>query len=544
MRDLRRAVGWILGCWLVSHAALAQAEEEASSWVLAEGVVYLKNGTSQQALKLPGRALGLHTSGQHTYVALGEWGAAVLTAASGDARVEKLIPVSHGSVTGFLLTSGQLWMQINSTSAVLLGPDLEASSGPLTVVPPTPQASSEPHSSAPNPPPLAPDTESATQAKPLQILKVFNGIVMLNQGSAAGLRVGDRLKVVQNETLSDEGGVFHGEREVAVLVVDSVSLENARARIWRGDRVALTDRVERAEKYTEPSLLYPRQLTGFVEAELHVRPILNIGQTGFGALIDANLSLYQERYFIGLRSQPLGLGRTAGSTTFTQTSLLEGGYNSRPFALGLGLGVTSVYGDLSRMFEITSFSSDLSSPGAGVTTTPPGSWRQAMQHAFTLGQRVRLGAMDGLNLTVANNLLYFGGKNAANSVNAKKAGFIWGGSNARLTVPLALTTDMFFEGGGGVTGFAYGAVGVFSWLRGNGGDGSLGLLASAGGAGVWSTRTRPVFYTTGELAYTNEDSVQIAGPLVSLGLRYRYGLGGAANPSSAASKPAQDPNLQ
>ncbi|GEM_PF-1042706 len=544
MRDLRRAVGWFLGCWLVSYAALAQAEDEASSWVLKEGVVYLKNGASQQALKLPGRALGLHTSGQHTYVALGEWGAAVLTAASSDARVEKLIPVSHGSVTGFLLANGQIWMQINSASAVLLGPDLEASSGPLAVVPPTPQASSEPHSSASTaPPPVAPDTEAATQAKPLQILKVFNGIVILNQGSTAGLRVGDRLKVVQNETLSDEGGVFHGEREVAVLVVDSVSPENTRARIWRGDRVTLTDRVERADKYTEPSLLYPRQLAGFVEAELHLRPILNIGQTGFGALIDANLSLYQERYFIGLRSQPLGLGRSAGSTTFTQTSLLEGGYNSRPFALGLGLGVTSVYGDLSRMFEITSISFDSSSPGADVTTTPPGSWRQAMQHAFTLGQRVRLGAMDGLNLTVANNLLYFGGKDAANTVDGKKAGFIWGGSNARLTVPLALTTDMFFEGGGGVTGFAYGAVGVFSWLRGNGGDGSLGLLASAGGAGVWSTRTRPVLYTTGALAYTQEDSVEIAGPLVSLGLRYRFALGVAANPSSAASKPAQDPHL-
>ncbi len=526
MRNLRRAVGWILGCWLVSYAALAQAEEETSPWVLTEGVVYLKSGASQQELKLPGRALGLHTSGQRAYVALGEWGAAVVTAASGDARVEKLIPVSHGSVTGFLLTNGQLWMQINSTSALLLGPDLAASSGPLTVVPPTPQVSGSPNSSASPAPPV----ETATQVKLLQILKVFNGIVILNQGSAAGLRVGDRLKVVQNETLSDEGGVFHGEREVAVLVVDSVSLENARARIWRGDRVALTDRVERADKYTEPSLLYPRQLSGFVEAELHLRPILNIGQTGFGALIDANLSLYQERYFIGLRSQPLGLGRSAGSTTFTQTSLLEGGYNSRPFALGLGVGVTSVYGDLSRMFELTSIDFGSKSPGADVTTTPPGSWHQAMQHAFTLGQRVRLGAMDGLNLTVANNLLYFGGKDATNSVDAKKAGFIWGGSNARLTVPLALTTDMFFEGGGGVTGFAYGAVGVFSWLRGNGGDGSLGLLASAGGAGVWSTRTRPVLYTTGARAYTEEDSVQIAGPLVSLGLRYRYGLGVTANP--------------
>ena len=271
--------------------------------------------------------------------------------------------------------------------------------------------------------------------------------------------------------------------------------------------------------------MYPRQLTGFVEAEAHVRPILNIGDTGFGALIDANVSYYGDLVYFGLRSQPFGLGRTQGSTAFTQTTLAEGGYNSRPFAIGLGVGLTSVYGDLQELFELTSMAGDSAPGGAWQTGQPETTeWSQDMQHAFALGQRVRLGAQDGLNLLVANTLLYFGGAEgrAAND-SASNPGFIWGGTNARLTVPLALNADLFFEGGGGVVGYAYGAVGVFGWLSGNGGPGSVGLLASAGGAGVWSARTRENL----RYGYTEEDDTEVAGPMASIGLRYRMGVGGA-----------------
>ncbi|MDX2052072.1 MAG: FlgT C-terminal domain-containing protein [Polyangiaceae bacterium] len=506
----------------VDAAAALPRTEPTTAWELDSGILYQGHGEARSAVALPGPVLALQPAGERAYVALGELGAAVVVHTGHGTSVEKLIPISHGSVTGFLMIDSKLWMQVNSTSAVQLGEvaGTVSSVGPITPIAPLP--SSTP-SSSPNSTRAKAGTPGVAEQRPLKIVKVFDGLVMLNQGKNQGLRAGDQLKVVQSEALVDEGGSYQGEHEVAVLVVDSVSAESSRARIWRGDRVTLEDRVERADRSTSASLVYPRQLHGFTEAEVHLRPILNIGQTGFGVLFDGNLTHFAEHYFVGLRSQPLGFGRSAGSTAFTQTSILEGGYNSRPFALGLGVGVTSVYGDLGTMFELTSFKSNDSGLGGG-PQVGPGPWHQDMQHAFTLGQRVRLGAMDGLNLTVANNLLYFGGQTETATRSSEKAGFIWGGTNARLTVPLALNADMFFEGGGGVTGFAYGAVGIFSWLRGNGGGGSLGLLASAGGAGVWSTRTREVRYDLVAPAYQEEETVEIAGPLVSLGARYRFEL--------------------
>ncbi|MEN9579914.1 MAG: hypothetical protein RJA70_2923 [Pseudomonadota bacterium] len=503
-----------------TEAALPPTET-AASWELESGILYQGHGKSRSAVALPGPVLALQPAGERAYVALGELGAAVVLHTGQGARVEKLIPISHGSVTGFLVIESKLWMQVNSTSAVQLGEVGGTASmvGPITPIAPLPSSTSNSPPKGTLADPVAP---AATEQRPLKIVKVFDGLVMLNQGKSQGLRAGAQLKVVKTEAVVDEGGSYQGEHEVAVLVVDSVSAESSRARIWRGDRVTLEDRVERADRSTSASLTYPRQLHGFTEAEGHLRPILNIGQTGFGVLFDGNLTHYAERYFVGLRSQPLGFGRSAESTAFTQTTLLEGGYNSRPFALGLGVGVTSVFGDLGSMFEVTALSGQAEDGGA--PQLGPGPWRQDMQHAFTLGQRVRLGAMDGLNLTVANNLLYFGGQTETASRSSEKAGFIWGGTNARLTVPLALNADMFLEGGGGVTGFAYGAVGVFSWLRGNGGPGSLGLLASAGGAGVWSTRTRDVRFDLAAQPYQEEETIVIGGPLVSLGARYRFEL--------------------
>lgn len=506
-----------------SDPAAPSTSASQPAFQLAGGVLYhLKNG-QRVAVSLPGVPNALQLSGRRAYVALGEEGAVVVGVdASGAAAIEKHVPVSHGTVTGFMLQQGEVWMQISATSAIRLG-----EAGPDAVM--TPPAAVPTALTAPEPPVAAQAGENRAAAEPvslpeIHVTKIYDGKVLLDRGKAQGLAVGDRFKIVRSERSADEAGDFEAEREVAVVVVESLSANTARARIWRGDRVAMGDRVEAADKHTDPSLMYPRHLTRFLEAEVHLRPILNVGDTGFGILLDANSTYYAEQFYLGLRSQPLGLGRSQGSTMFTQTTLAEGGYNSRPFAIGLGFGFTSVYGDLQELFQLTAFDSAASSERgadewqAGQPETTP--WSQEMQHAFALGQRVRLGAMDGLNLMVANTLLYFDGTaGRAADDESSSPGFIWGGTSAKLTLPLALNADLFLEGGGGVVGYAYGAVGVFGWLKGNGGPGSLGLMASAGGAGVWSARTRENL----RFNFTEEDQIGIGGPMVSIGLRYRMG---------------------
>ncbi|HEX7480463.1 MAG TPA: hypothetical protein VF331_21870 [Polyangiales bacterium] len=506
-------------------AALQPTAADHAGFALASGVLYRLDGAARVAVDLPGPALGLRVVGERAFVALGPLGAAVVRVQAVDgeqkAVVEKIVPVSHGEVTGFMVDGDAVWMQLSSVSAIRLsGGSVAAPITPAVGIPTAQDPFTAPSASG-----AAPTQASSARAYAgLEILKVFDGQVLLNQGKSAGLRVGDRFKVVRGEQLVDRGGSFDGEHEVAVLVINSLSHDSSRASIWRGDDVAIGDHVEAADRNTDPSLLYPRQLHGFIEAELHLRPLLNIGSAGFGVLMDDHLTYYGEDFYLGLRNEPFGFGRTQGSSAFTQTSSAEGGYNSRPFAIGLAVGFTSVYGDLQEMFNFTASSAkSAAAHGAWQDGQPEtGHWSQDMQHAFALGQRVRLGTLDGLNLTVANTLLFFPGGSANADGSQSKGGFIWGGTDAKLSIPLAQRADLFLEGGGGVMGYAYGAVGVFGWLRGNGGPGSFGLMASAGGARVWGTRTRPNL----RYDYVETDDIVVAGPMVSLGLRYRADVGG------------------
>lgn len=515
-----------VGAQDAAPAPTPEPAPEGARFTLVEGVLYFGAGDARTAVALPGPALALQEVDGRAYVALGGLGAAVVSppqeGGQGVAVVDKRVPVSHGDVVGFMVDGDSVWMQVNATSAIRLhGAGARSSGAPVVLHQPLPTvARVEPRAR----PPAAATAEAPAAAQPelpIKILKVFDGQVLLDRGASSGLRAGQRFKVVRSERVSDAGGEFQGERDVAVLVLDTLNAHSARARVWRGDEVRSGDRVVPADEGTDPSLVYPRQLHGFVEAQLHVRPILNVGEAGFGVLVQDHVTYYGEHFYAGLRNEPFAVGRTQGNTAFSATTLLEGGYNSRPFAIGLGAGFSAVYGDLQEMFELTS----VSGTDRGAAESPDregprfGPWVQDMQRAFALGQRVRLGALDGLNLSVGNTLLYFSGRGAGDD-DATGAGFIWGGTDTRLTIPLAQRADLFIEGGGGVTGYAYGAVGVFGWVSGNGGPGSLGLMASAGGAGVWGERTRDDLWFGG--AETGQ--VVVGGPMVSLGLRYRAAL--------------------
>lgn len=507
------------GAVLESSKVDAPAED---GFVVEDGTLYRVTGSVRVAVKLPSAVRAVHIVEDRVYVALGEFGAAVVRANKRDNQdavvVEKLIPISHGEVTGFMVDGDSIWMQISSTSAIRIhdGP----SAAPITPVVALPVSEQAATLKKPSPR-LAPTTELSGIA----IKNVFNGKVLLNRGKTSGLRVGDRFKVVRKEQFFDEGGIFDGEREVAVLVVDSVSADSARADIWRGDRVNMGDQVEPADSNTYPSLMYPRQLHGFVEAEMHLRPLINVGEAGAGILVDDHLTYYAKHYYLGLRNEPFGIGFSKSGSVFTQSTFGDVGYNSRPFSVGLAVGFTSVYGDLQEMFDITaSGDTDEGNETSWEAGQPEeGPWSQDMQHAFALGQCVRLGAMDGLNLSVANTLLFFPGGSKNADDEESEGGFIWGGTDIKLSIPLAQRVDLFLEGGGGVMGYAYGAIGVFGWLSGNGGPGSLGLMASAGGEGLWGARTRRNL----RYHYTDSDDIVVAGPMASLGLRYRAALGGS-----------------
>jgi len=257
---------------LAAFQPLVTRAQSDGTFVVDRGALYRVRGETRTSVALPGPARAVHVAGELAYVALGELGVAVIrvSTASGAevVTVEQRIPVSHGEVTGFMVEGESVWMQLSSTSAIRL----HAGGGAAPVTP----VGSLPATTQPQVAPVQPQLTHAPEADPklagLAITKIFDGQVLLNRGKSSGLRAGDRFKVIRSEQVTDGGGAFQGEREVAVLVIDSLGADSARAQIWRGDRVLPGDHVEPADSNTDPSLMYPRQLHGFLEAEIHLRP--------------------------------------------------------------------------------------------------------------------------------------------------------------------------------------------------------------------------------------------------------------------------------
>src|SRR5687768_5316089 len=104
------------------RAAVAQPAGGApadAGFVLEGGVLYRVSASARVVVAMPGTMLAMHIAGDLAYIALGEHGAAVVRVSRADVKetvaVEKLTPVSHGQVTGFMVEGDSVWMQVSST---------------------------------------------------------------------------------------------------------------------------------------------------------------------------------------------------------------------------------------------------------------------------------------------------------------------------------------------------------------------------------------------------------------------------------------------
>jgi hypothetical protein len=372
------------------------------------------------------------------------------------------------------------------------------------------------------PPPSAAAAEPSRRLaidRPIRILAIYPGEVKLDVGTDQGVKAGDRFAVFRRRAIGTESGEeFEGQTLVALLEVSAVSAKSAFAQLWKGDRVQPDDEVRPAEPENESSHVYPRRLEHVGEIALMLRPLLAVGSTGgFGGLADLTAAYFTNYMFFDIRMQPLGFGWTEDGNIVSASFMAEVGYDGRAFALGIGAGASAVNGDIDEMLWSTGGMAKEDAGGAEQEVE----WSQRTRAAFTLSQQVRLGARDGLNLTVYNLLMYH--KDRDNN-GEDESGFIYSGTAGKITVPLAARTYLFLEGGGGVMGYGFGDVGVFTWVRGSGDAGSVGISALAGGAGVWGVRQRTFTdQATGE-EYTDTETITIAGPMVGVGLTYRFGF--------------------
>lgn len=446
-----------------------------------------------------GRALGVHQDGPTLYVARGRAGVAVYDVSDPLApKLLRTLSVGTGSATGFHVANGELWVLTVSRTAVPI--DETAEAPPL----------------AASPGDSRPPENTAVREKPepeewVSLKRISPGTVELGVGTVDGVRVGDRYAVFRKELVHREGATgFEGEELVTIAEVVAVKEGSALAEIGRGAIVKDTDRAKTAEPNQTSRWIYPPKMPHVGEVSLALRPLINAGSPiGLGVIADIEASYWGRHYFVDARVQPLGLGWTDEGSVVSTAALLEAGYDGRALAVGLGGGVSWVNGDLDYMldngFGRSSFDAE---KGEGREE------RQETHAAFTVSQVVRLGARDGLNVQLYNLLLLH------DDSSGEDAGFIYGGTTARLLIPVAGRTDLLFDGGGGIMGYWYFGAGIATWLVGSGAPGSWKLSVAAGAAGIRGSREITETFDGAETTYT--ENVDIAGPMVSVGIARRF----------------------
>jgi len=506
-----------IGLAALLAGASAWAQEGSWTYEVDGGKLLAVSGTERRPVALPAAPVALLVRGDRLYAALGADGAAVLDLADpGAPAVVQRIPVAQGRVTGFVVVEGAVWMRIDSTAAVLVeggvppGAEADAVVTPMVAGPPAAVGTARP-AAAPAALPAAP---ARVADEPVKILEVNRGKgeVKLAAGSRQGVKAGDRF-VVYRAVEMDKGGkgAFTAQTTIADLEAEAVGEDVTLANIWRGDRVALTDAARPADEGHRPSKVYPRRLGRIGEVSLVVRPLFNVGnEKGFGMLCDATIAWWGKFLFFDLRFQPLGFGWTDKGNPASSSILAELGYDGRAFALGVGVGVGIVNGDMGESL-VNRGVFEMSDSGGGGNL----GWEDRARAAFALSQVVRLGARDGLNMTLYNLLLYYDPPGNYDDEDVGAKGFYYGGTSGKISIPLAARVDLFLGGGGGLVGYWFSEIGVFFWARGHGDAGSVGISASGGAAGIW-----------GNLHDEGDDDtrrIDILGPMISLGLTGRFG---------------------
>jgi hypothetical protein len=486
---------------------------EATTAAPPNHVYRVENGTvvlEQQKGVKPVTTVGPAQSASYhdgkLYVTHGDTSVAVYSCTNPEApTLEQTLHTARGIATGIAVIGGTVWVTTVSHQAVPLDE--------LTVG--TTQAQSP--QSAPHSTTTAPTKPGAPISGDYAVKVVEPGVIEIAAGSQHDVRIGNRFTIYRETAVGSENnafsGAFKGEELVALAEVVAVREDSALAELSRNAIVSERDVARVAREDQTESNIYPVRVANVGDFGGTLRPIVNAGSPlGVGALAEVFGSFWGNGYFVNLMVQPLGLGWTDKGNIVSTSALLEGGYDARAFSVGLGVGISAINGDMDSMLD--------SLFGAAEATLDSGEPlvvdKQETHSAFTLSQWVRLGARDGLNLSLRNLLILH------KDSDTKETGFFYGGTMGKLVVPLDRRNDLFLEGGGGVMGYWLVGAGVGTWVVGNGGPGSWKLSISAGAAGIWGTKE--VTTTTETYSSTYHEDVDIAGPMVSFGVSRRFAL--------------------
>lgn len=333
----------------------------------------------------------------------------------------------------------------------------------------------------------APAEVGAPQAE-VRVRGVTKGRVLFDGGSEAGLKDGVRVRIISQRLVEVPDLSTGGTRQVAsgettaVVQVEHAEAKQSMARLGRGDVAEPGDLVVVTTEELSERLFLPRRAPFTVRWGFHVRPFLGLEvstQAGsskpFGVLAD----LYGAYYFekapvrIDVSASPIAFAVGANDRHYPMTFAATGAYTTDYFEIGLGVGALV---------------------GNAGPCPPYGPDSCEVNTGFTINQVLRLGALDGLHASWRS------------SVFSRREAFTFGMGRGELNVPLSSRLGLFGAGGGGENGWAFGELGVRTYIGGAGARGTLIISASLGVTAIMDGPTHE----------------SVAGPAVAFGSEWRY----------------------
>ena len=486
----------------------SQAPASAPRYELVDGSlqVVLADG-SRMALPMPCTASCMARGPGRLYLGCEAAGVAVYSLE--DPAAPALIGLSamDGSVKGFHEVGGQLWVVLSRTEARPLDEPARTFVPRTEAATPTVAAASVP---APEPPSPYEPLETETPAVAGSVIETSSGHVVIDLGSEHGLKKKEHVAFFLTHEVDLGAGNSSTEEEIlAVGKVSALSEERARVRLGLNERVPAEAGARPTKARLTENRTFPPRVGDVWEMGFMLRPFLPIGAFGFGMLSDASLGLRRASpLHLQLLLEPLGLGYADEGNIIAMAGNFLASYDTLVFEIGLGLGWSAVN---KRLVREDYLAEDEEKRGAGSIESS----FDEVESGLSIAQLARLGATDGLHISLCNTFLLYDDI------------FHYGGTVVRVQWPISRRSWGFMRGGGGQAGYGFGEIGLRWLARGNGDRGSVFLTVTAGGAGlagqVDDTCTERYWdsgqYESQEVPCTR--SISYGGPLVGFGAEWR-----------------------
>jgi len=507
---------WTLGLGAAHAAAPAQAAPAQATLptrITFEGdALVLTRGEEVQRVALPCHPVGQPLVYQtRAYVACGADGVVLVQVKPKLAVVGRR--VVDGAVKGLFLAGGTVWARLERVEArpvsALPSAAAAAARTPRGVV----QVDGESTlgrvgaGGTGGRVPQGPSAQAAQRAEAaraaLPVIALGAGYVDIAGGRAQGLARGGHMEIFTESQVDLGGGqTATRERRWAVGRLSAVGETRSRVELGLGERIPKGAKARWVARPLTATMWTPKRLGHMWELHGAVRPFLALDTKGVGFINDLGATYrFDAPAAIHLMLEPAGFGIAADGNILALAGNVIGAYDTDFFGIGLGLGWSAVNGEVS---------SGRDGVAAGTASDPGAYALKRVKDGLSIAQYARLGAVDGLRLTVFNTFLLYEDR------------FNYGGTRVTFQTPVADRLWVIVTGGGGQAGYGFGEVGLRVQVLGSGDHGSVFVTPTLGGGGLSGEAERACeTWETPNADGTCTKSVSYGGPMVGIGVEWR-----------------------